>query len=76
MTVARDFFSSKTTLAALGASFLLGLTCVTQHRMPNELEIGGVWALWMIAFHRDSSAKNTEIQAGLRDPNTKKPLIS
>lgn len=56
-TAAPDFWTSKTTLAAIGAILAVLAVCVQEQRWPNHLEAGGVWAAWMVAFHRDAGAK-------------------
>jgi hypothetical protein len=56
-TLAPDFWTSKTTLAALVATLGVGVVCYQEHRLPTQVEVGAVWAAWMLAFHRDSVAK-------------------
>lgn len=56
-TVAPDFWTAKTTLAAIVASAGLAWVCYSEKRAPTELEVGALWAAWTVAFHRDAVAK-------------------
>lgn len=56
-TFAPDWWTAKTTLAAIAATIGLAILCVVEKRGPLKEEVAAVGAAWIAAFMRDAGAK-------------------